>query len=366
MRCSLSARSRRIGFTLIELLVVIAIIAILIALLVPAVQKVRESAARAQSTNNLKQLALAMHNHHDAKKILPYNGTDQYTCWNWGPPWGGAGGQPIPAPKLVQGCGWAYQLLPYIEQDGLYKSWNFDTPIKTLMDPQRGGTGLAAVPYGNNLTWQTGARDGVADSGPVSDYAPNAMVIGSGMNTDSSFNYGPWSGPAQGWSMFRRRLIQITDGTSNTILIGIKAMATQTYNRRGPGQFTMSNGATRDTNDPPISAAGIWAAEMAMRANCPDTVNWYAGANPGNVLYTDYIPGNTYKVNTGWTSWYGSTFVLVKDAPDLDSWNRYGSPYSGGCLFAMCDGSVKMVDYSVSRDVYIPMLTPLGGDITVN
>ena len=361
---SVSARARRSAFTLIELLVVIAIIAILIALLVPAVQKVREAAARTESTNNLKQLALAFHNHHDTMKFFPYNGTDQYTCWNWGPPWGGAGNQPIPAPKLAQGCSWAYQTLPYIEQMGMYNSFNFNTPIKVLNDPGRFNTGLTAKQYGNNLTWTTGAGDGIAQTGPVSDYAPNAMVIGSGMNTDSNFQYGPWAGPASGWSKFSRRLNSIMDGSSNTILIGIKAMATQTYARRGPGQFTMSNGATRDTNDPPISAAGIWTAEMSLRANCPDTINWYAGNNPNNTLYVDYIPGNTYKINPGWTSWFGSTFTVVRDAPDLDSWNRFGAPYTGGCLFAMCDGSVKMVAYGIARDVYIPLLTPLGGDMS--
>src|SRR5262245_28473048 len=134
-RSHLAQPSLRSGFTLIELLVVIAIIAILMALLVPAVQKVREAASRTESTNNLKQLGIAFHNHHDAKKMLPYNGTDQYTCWNWGPPWGGSGQQPIPQPKLVQGCGWAYQILPYIEQQGLYDNWNFNTPIKVLREP---------------------------------------------------------------------------------------------------------------------------------------------------------------------------------------------------------------------------------------
>src|SRR5260370_6608020 len=105
--------SRR-AFTLIELLVVIAIIAILIALLVPAVQKVREAAARTQCINNLKQIGVACHSYHDANKGLPpgYSATAAY-------------------PSTSPGWGWAAYLLPYLEHGNLYRQINFNSPVES-------------------------------------------------------------------------------------------------------------------------------------------------------------------------------------------------------------------------------------------
>ncbi|MFO0967133.1 MAG: DUF1559 domain-containing protein [Gemmataceae bacterium] len=114
----------RPAFTLIELLVVIAIIAILIALLVPAVQKVREAAARTQCLNNMRQLAIGMHAHNDVYKILPTAGTT---------PWAGPTfTSNIPDGPRKQQSGWVYQILPFIEQAAVYKMtnpWTVSIPL---------------------------------------------------------------------------------------------------------------------------------------------------------------------------------------------------------------------------------------------
>ena len=178
-------RDRRLrgGFTLIELLVVIAIIAILIALLVPAVQKVREAATRTQCENNIKQVALATHSYHDAYNILPEQ-------------------------KGIQESSWMYKILPYIEQEAMYNAAKTDpqmynTPVTVFICPSdpRGLEGASSLQFG------------------VTKYAMTSYLGVAGKNSadfPDNGSIGCWfsNGPRS------VRLKEIIDGTSNTIIIG--------------------------------------------------------------------------------------------------------------------------------------------------
>jgi len=188
--------SFRRGFTLIELLVVIAIIAILISLLLPAVQQAREAARRIQCKNNLKQIGLALHNYHDAHKSFP-------------PFFISRTGNPSRIADADKGANWLVFLLPFVDQQNLYDSWDFDIPAnqndgrsaplsmyKCPSDPQSdadhcvyAGGGWARGNYGMNVSpCSHGVGDDGADGGIG---AANTSV----------------------------RIRDITDGTTNTIAV---------------------------------------------------------------------------------------------------------------------------------------------------
>jgi prepilin-type N-terminal cleavage/methylation domain-containing protein/prepilin-type processing-associated H-X9-DG protein len=236
--------ARRPGFTLIELLVVIAIISILIGLLLPAVQKVREAAARMACTNNLKQIGLACHNYHDANSALPpgYRATAFY-----------ADGATDTSP----GWGWAAYLLPYVEQDNLYRQIDFTQPVQNSPAAR---TLVKVYLCPSDLTPAAAFAVPDAFGVPVAQAAPcsYAACVGG----DESDTTGP-AGLGVFYRNSRTRFTDITDGTSTTILVGERAWA----NAEGVWAGAVPNGVClrgRSNPNPGSAAASMPAATLVL------------------------------------------------------------------------------------------------------
>jgi prepilin-type N-terminal cleavage/methylation domain-containing protein len=328
--CMNPRRALRSGFTLIELLVVIAIIAILIALLVPAVQKVREAAARTQCLNNLKQWGLAMHSFHDVNKKLPPFTTVQ-----------------TPAAPAMRRHTWAPMIMPYLDQGNLVRAYNsavnwYDAPnLAMTQQPltvfycpsdrpgamwtdQTGYISARAnylVCYGN-LTFPTAASLSTV-AGPM----------GRGIfGVQQMINAG-----ANQFTPYQTTLVQITDGTSNTILMSEVIVARQDNNQNGAGRW--QDGDFR---------GHIWHDATASNpSHCPNifmTINGPNSTAPDNALCgiipnTDPLmpctsPGNTNaRINTARSRHPGGVHVMMADGTgrfvangvNLATWRGMGS-----------------------------------------
>jgi prepilin-type processing-associated H-X9-DG protein len=289
---------------LIELLVVIAIIAILIGLLLPAVQKVREAAARMACTNNLKQIVLAAHNFHDAQKHFPANSQDE-GGWDWN------------YQGKRRSWSWLARLLPYLEQDPLYVQAKVDTNTLSQSLPYL-GTGLSVFfcpsdtsrnlnPSLNRANLQgvliaTSNYKGVTgDCWCWGTYANKCSGNCNGLTSgDGVFSRGDIASP--------RRMAEITDGTSNTFFAG--------------------------EDIPEIDAHCTWPYANGTLGTCAIPPN--VMKRPNGTLYDPYL-----------------------DWPEIYS---FRSRHTNGLNFAFVDGSVQFIRGAIPLTTYRALATINGGE----
>ena len=320
-------KNRRVGFTLVELLVVIAIIGILIALLLPAVQAAREAARRSQCTNQIKQLALAMHNYVDTHKTLPRASYVLSSGTYW-------------ATSALYRPSIHTLLLPFIEQSAIYDQFDFmQDPAAQAVARERISTFLcpSAQPYGsttyrgnNTYAWNTGSTIHFADD-PVLKAVQNGPIMRL------------WEVPLSG----------ILDGTSNTILLSEILMGDN-----NSGYFSFPRDLVRAIETSPFTT-GIMPPPSEVEAYgqlCTSAMN-SGGSHQSNLgerwVFTSFLM-TTYNTVAP-PNWVHPSCARGSDQAWLIGENAVcpaRSYHPGGVNAGYCDGSVHFISETVDLVTY--------------
>jgi prepilin-type N-terminal cleavage/methylation domain-containing protein len=334
---------RRAAFTLIELLVVIAIIAILIGLLLPAVQKVRDAANRAKCQNNLKQIGLAFHNYMDSQKALPPNGVFTYS-----------------GSAVVQTSPWSAvsRILPYIEQESLFRSIDLSVPYgsQPFVTSKRVGTylcpgelndfGSGSDPTYGNKNWTLSYAVNLGTWAVLTNKA-GGMVGGDGAFT-----------PNRGFTA-----LDFPDGLSNTLAVA----EVKGYMPR------MTGGSTTATFTPPLrppdgtSTTPPFGTGLSVAVFDPSKqthVEWVDGKVHETGFTTVFPPNTRVKYANGGTT-YDVDFVSATESSPGDTYAAVTArSYHAGVTNALLlDGSVRSVREGLAVAVWRALGTRAGGEV---
>ncbi|TVS20919.1 MAG: DUF1559 domain-containing protein [Planctomycetaceae bacterium] len=324
--------SHRRGFTLVELLVVIAIIGVLVALLLPAVQAAREAARRSQCANNIKQIGLALQNYHDTYKTFPPGVI-------WGP-----GQAPYTLPYHHT---WNVMILPFIEQQPLYDSvdkllpiWGqpvVGTPVAALRCPSDTGrfepsetAGIAVTNYpgSEGYHWHPTANFNANDANHWSH--PNNSNFADRLTGRGSLN-----------GIFTQtrthRMAQVTDGTSNTIIVA----ESDSLGYGGGPIRTCGTGAPRRGQTP------VWHSAFVGTA--------YAGWGGNESGQNTVNPDGSARGGVGWFRNHAFTpTYLAAWGPNAD-WRGPSSYHPGGIQVGFVDGSVSFIGETIDYGTWVKL-----------